>query len=403
MIIFLNCIHKNLSSFWLSAIVFKIEGLTNNKVTITTHQKDQIKIMKKSKLFIALFVIMLLNLISLGVYASEKQQRKIASNTWELYYYNSLPYKLMRPINFDSTKKYPVVICLHGAAQMNPDTVNFSAGTYAQQLALPQVRLDYPAYILVPKTSKLWNLNDLANIKAIITGLPSVDMNRIYVVGHSAGGQGTLLFIENEPQYFAAAIACSAFGVRVKNRQVLINFNLWSMHGDADSTVPYDKDYPFFTDMKTLNARMKFTTYFGFKHGQTDEYIFGINGIDPTVTPLTADQFKTEFAGSDSDPEPDTLVWLFSKRSSGALGVNDIFNDKQELNLYPNPTHSVVNWTTSTNIDQVVVNDSNGKVLLKVTKPTANSIDMSMFTNGMYFINFYQNDTSVFTKKIIKK
>ena len=39
MIIFLNCIHKNISSFWLSTILFKIEKLTKNKVTCTTHKK----------------------------------------------------------------------------------------------------------------------------------------------------------------------------------------------------------------------------------------------------------------------------------------------------------------------------------------------------------------------------
>lgn len=357
--------------------------------------------MKKSKLFTALFAVMLWSLISLVVYASEKKQRIIVADTWELYYYNFLPYKLMRPINFDSTNKYPVVICLHGAAQMDPDTVNFSPTTYGKQLALPQVRLDYPAYILAPKTSKLWDLTDLANIKGIIAGLPSVDMSRIYVVGHSAGGQGTLLFIENEPQYFAAAIACSAYGVRVKNQQGLINFNLWSIHGDADNTVPYDKDYPFFLDMKALNARMKFTTYFGFKHGQTDEYIFGINGIDPTVTPLTASQFKTEYAGTGSDLEPNTLKWLFSK-TSVALGVNGMNKDKQELNVYPNPTHSDVSWNNFSNADEIVVINSNGKMVLRVAKPVKNSIDLSSLKRGIYFLKIRENN-SVITKKILKE
>ena len=358
--------------------------------------------MKKSKLFTALFTVMLLILISLGVYASEKKQRIIVADTWELLYYNSLPYKLMRPINFDSTNKYPVVICLHGAAQMKPFTGTFSATTYGNHLALPEVRSGYPVYILVPKTSKLWDLNDLADIKGIIAGLPSVDMSRIYVVGHSAGGQGTLLFIENEPQYFAAAIACAAYGVRVDNRQGLINFNLWSMHGDSDGTVPYEKDYPFFLDMKALNARMKFTTYFGFGHGQVDEYIFGINGIDPTVTPLTADQFKTEFAGPDSDPEPNTLEWLFSKRSIGGLGVNGMNKDKQEFNVSPNPTHSVVSWNNFSTIDEIAVINVNGKMVLRVANPTTNSIDLSSLQSGIYFLKIRENN-SVITKKILKE
>ena len=358
--------------------------------------------MKKSKLFKALVVVILWSLISLVVYASEKQQIIIVADTWELYYYNSLPYKLMRPINFDSTNKYPVVICLHGAAQMDPDTVNFSPTTYGKQLALPQVRLDYPAYILAPKTSKLWDLTDLANIKGVIAGLPSVDMSRIYVVGHSAGGQGTLLFIENEPQYFAAAIASSAYGVRVDNRQGLINFNLWSIHGDADSTVPYDKDYPFFQAMQKLNARMKFTTYFGFKHGQVDEYIFGINGIDPTVTPLTASQFKTEYAGTGSDPEPNTLDWLFSKSLTGGLGVNGMNKDKQEFNVSPNPTHSVVSWNNFSTIDEIAVINVNGKMVLRVANPTTNGIDLSSLQSGIYFLKIRENN-SVITKKILKE
>jgi len=228
-------------------------------------------------------------------------------------------------------------------------------------------------------------------------------MSRIYVVGHSAGGQGTLLFIETEPQYFAAAIACSAYGNRVKNRQGLINFNLWSMHGDADNTVPYDKDYSLFVDMKALKARMKFTTYFGFTHGKTDEYIFGINGIDSTVTPLNANQFKTEFAGPDSDPETNTLKWLFSKsNSNNTTAIPSIKKENSEISIYYNPTYSVVSWSTTLYIDNVEVFSLSGIRQLKKTQPGISSINLSELNNGIYILKFYCRNLAVCSRKVMK-
>jgi pimeloyl-ACP methyl ester carboxylesterase len=321
---------------------------------------------------------------------------------FELLKYKTLYYKILKPINIEANKKYPVVICLHGAAQMDNDTTQFSPTTYGKQLALPQVRLDYPAFIIVPKTSKLWDLNDLSMLKDIIAGLPTVDMSRIYVVGHSAGGQGTYLFIETEPQYFAAAIACSAYGNRVKNRQGLINFNLWSMHGDADNTVPYDKDYSLFVDMKALKARMKFTTYFGFTHGKSDEYIFGINGIDSAITPLNADQYKTEFAGPDSDPETNTLKWMFSKSLDAVTSVDKVKNDKAQPVIYPNPTNSIVNLNTTTPIDEIVVYNLCGTIQMKLSNPTGKSIDMSQLQNGIYLFRI-SFDKHVIVQKVVKE
>ncbi len=358
--------------------------------------------MTKTKLaktlkFVGIFLTLLITIKISAVEISNN-----AGEEFEFLKYKTLYYKLLRPINIEVSKKYPVVICLHGSAQMDNGTTQFSPTTYGKQLALPQVRLDYPAFIIVPKTSKLWDLNDLSMIKDIIAGLPSVDLSRIYVVGHSAGGQGTLLFIETEPQYFAAAIACSAYGNRVKNRQGLINFNLWSMHGDADNNVPYDKDYSLFVDMKALKAKMKFTTYFGFTHGKTDEYIFGINGTDSTITPLNANQFKTEFAGPDADPEPNTLKWLFSKSLDAVTSADKINHNGNQAVIYPNPARSTVNLNITSPIDEIVVFNSYGIIQMKLMKPTGNSIDIIQLQNGIYLFRI-SFDNHVIVQKVVKE
>ena len=352
--------------------------------------------MKKSiKLLLVLCI-----LIPLHLFASEKQQKMITADSWELNYYERLPYKIMRPINFDSGKNYPVVICLHGASQMDADTVKFSPQTYGKQLALPQIRLDYPAYILVPKASKLWTLTDFAKMKAVIAALQSVDRSRIYIIGHSAGGQGTYLFIENEPQYFAAAIADAAYGDRIKNKAAIINFNLWSMHGDADKTVPYKHDSILFQNMKALNARMKFTTYYGYTHGQSDQQMFGINGIDTAVVPLTAGQFKTETAGPDADPETNTLIWLFSKRSNSSLTEIPSQNKESE-SLIINQTNSTLTWSSTTKMKEVTIYDLKGSLKTKISKPTNNTLDISSLQNGLYLVKFYDENSNSISRKII--
>ena len=352
--------------------------------------------MKKS---ITFFLVLCIS-ISLHVFASEKPQKMIAADSWELNYYERLPYKIMRPINFDASKNYPLVICLHGASQMDADTVKFSPQTYGKQLALPQIRLDYPAYIMVPKASKLWTLNDFAKMKAVIAALPSVDRSRIYIIGHSAGGQGTYLFIENEPQYFAAAIADAAYGDRVKNKAAIINFNLWSMHGDADKTVPYKHDSILFQDMKALNARMKFTTYYGYTHGQSDQQMFGINGIDTAVVPLTAGQFKTETAGPDSDPETNTLKWLFSKRTNSSLTELPTLNNDAE-SLIINQTNSTLTWSSTKKMNEVAIFDIKGCLIYKTANPKNNAIDINSLQQGLYLVKFTDAVLNSVSRKII--
>ena len=350
--------------------------------------------------FIPLLLILCISIL-LRLSASEKQQRIIAADSWELNYYKSLPYKLMRPINFDATNKYPVVICLHGAGGMDNDTVVFSTTIYGKQLALSHIQLDYPSYVLVPKTSKLWTLDDLAKIQAVIAGLPSVDMNRIYVVGHSAGGQGTLLFIENQPQYFAAAIEDASFGDRVKNKEALINFNLWTMHGDADKTVPYKHDSIFFQAMKGLHAMMKFTTYFGLKHSQSDEQMFGINGIDSTVIPLTADQFKTEFAGPDSDPETNTLKWLFSKTNNTNTAILTPKTGNNVPFIYDR-INFTISWSDKSLVTRISIHDITGRLVKDYKTENSNQLNFNFLNKGVFIVKCFQNSAIVASIKIVK-
>jgi len=216
------------------------------------------------------------------------------------------------------------------AAQFTPsDLLKFATTDYPDLSKFsdryPAIQSQFPTYVIAPQGVNMWSANDLLTVKSIIAGLPAVDMDRIYVVGQSAGGQGTYTFISADPAYFAGAIAVSALGSRVSaaDRLKLVNFNLWSLHGDNDGTIQYSADLGLFNDMKSKSSRMKFTTVNGRGHS-TENLILSrygdsgsfveLNNAGAATEGLVRYNYNTQYAGANGDRESDTLTWLFSKR-----------------------------------------------------------------------------------------
>jgi dienelactone hydrolase len=358
--------------------------------------------MKHSKSSSILVGIVLTLTIPLRIFADVQPQWVI--DMYEAHKYKTMAYRLLRPINFDATKKYPVVLTLHNgpaaadSTQVKVYNIN-NLRVMNRQFAEEQTRLDYPAYILAPQVDNMFSKADLKILQDIIPTLPSVDMSRIYVMGQSMGGGGTYVFIDADPSYFAAAIACSGDGSRVTNPAGLVNFNLWSMHGETDTTVPYALDVTLFDTMKTLNTRMKFTTFFKVGHS-CEPLMIGINGTDSTVT--LKNGYKTEYAGLDADPEPNTLNWMFSKSTNSNTALVSIKNDNSDLSIYFNQTNSMVLWSSTSNIEKVEVYSLSGTKMISISQPAISSIDLSSLKSGMYILRFYQQNLAIFTKKVIK-
>ena len=63
---------------------------------------------------------------------------------------HSLPYRYLEPENFSKTKKYPVVIFLHGSGERGVDNeMQLIHGS--QQFLNPYNRGKYPAYVFFPQ------------------------------------------------------------------------------------------------------------------------------------------------------------------------------------------------------------------------------------------------------------
>jgi predicted peptidase len=218
-------------------------------------------------------------------------------------------YRLLRPWDYDEKKSYPVIVSLHGAGGRGDDNIR-QLRKWNQYLAEQQVRKDYPCYVVAPQTSERWDASSLKTIKAIISSLESVDMNRIYITGFSMGGHGTYILTQLDPEYFAAA--APAAGTGLKSTPDFIDVNkikripFWAFHGDKDPKCPIEKQHKVFEEMKAVGGNMKFTVWDGDKHS-------GKTGLK---TVAGGDNGSTQMSSKRCDPEPVFMNWLFAQKKS---------------------------------------------------------------------------------------
>jgi len=160
----------------------------------------------------------------------------------------ALKYLLFVPKNYDETKKYPLVVALHGAGSTYiTSTDNFEM---AHPWIEDSIQARVPHFIMVPEPiTGTWGpigqspSNGVMNSssKAVIEGVEdlkkqySLDTNRFILTGFSLGGSGTYHIIELTPNYWAAAVPASAGGDSGQTEK-LAKTPIWHHQGSTDGT-----------------------------------------------------------------------------------------------------------------------------------------------------------------------
>ncbi len=208
---------------------------------------------------------------------------------------DTLPYRILLPLNYDASGKYPLVLMLHGAGERGND--NEAQLVHGAELFLrDSIREKYPAVVVFPQCpgNSFWSnvefKQDSAGfrwfnfktggeptiamklaqelLKKIIDEYP-VNKKQVYAGGLSMGGMGTFEIVRRNPKLFAAAFPICGGGAAATAPKMK-KVKWWIFHGDADAVVPPKLSQEMADALKAAGADVKFSLYPGVNHNSWD-------------------------------------------------------------------------------------------------------------------------------------
>ncbi|MBI1750196.1 MAG: prolyl oligopeptidase family serine peptidase [Acidobacteria bacterium] len=192
----------------------------------------------------------------------------------------TMPYRLFVPAKYDKTKKYPLVLWLHGANGRGTDNLKPISGGNALGAGIwtrPENQEKYPAFVLAPQAPEaaLWanrggkeitqSLRLALEILDAVRAEFSIDAARLYATGQSMGGGGVWDLLQRRPELFAAAVPlCGPADVNTAPQ--IAHIPVWVFHGEADATVPVAASRRMVEALRAAGGQPRYTEYPGVGH-----------------------------------------------------------------------------------------------------------------------------------------
>jgi dienelactone hydrolase len=175
-----------------------------------------------------------------GPYAS------LVTGDWAMSTHDDLPFALYAAKELDASKKYPLLVALHGKSENNEN--GKQVGGWMKTFAKPDNYAARPCIIVAPlcyqpfgATGGGWDdkpgIETVDLVKKLIKGLP-IDDKRIYVIGYSMGGFGTCHLMNTESRLFTAGVAVA--GSISSAADTFKKRPLWLFHAADDEVVKVD-------------------------------------------------------------------------------------------------------------------------------------------------------------------
>lgn len=202
--------------------------------------------------------------------ARQTQAPPFDSAKYRFATFKDLPYRILYPRNYDSTKTYPLMIFLHGIGERGAD--NEKQLTWGSALfQADSIREKYPSFVVFPqcKRSDYWFDNgEKQALKGMIDDLQQtlpIRKEEIYIGGLSMGAYGTYAMVSAYPGLFAAAVAISGDGDA--SRAPAMSTTRWRIFaGKNDHIVPSAKSEKMASALKKSGASVAFTLYANADH-----------------------------------------------------------------------------------------------------------------------------------------
>ena len=262
----------------------------------------------KHLFLVLIFGVTFLNSVSVIAQKTESS-KDLFSYEHHMVNGDTLNYRMLLPKDFDASKKYPLVLMLHGAGERGSDNkkqLNNGASLFLNK----KHRDSFPAIVIFPQCPQndYWSKLDAdrstkpitfnykytevpTKAMALVTDLmtemvakPYVKTNQVYAMGLSMGGMGTFEIIYRNPEMFAAAIPICGGGDPEYVTAYAKMIPLWIFHGAKDDVVDPKLSLSMASAIISAGGFPKLTLYDFANH----------NSWDPAFA------------------EPELLKWLFS-------------------------------------------------------------------------------------------
>ena len=208
---------------------------------------------------------------------------------------DTLPYRILLPLNYDASKEYPLVIFLHGSGERGND--NQAQLAHGGDLFLQDsVRKAFPAIIVFPQcpVNSFWSnakiIPDSTNRVFIFStgGTPTtamrslidllselkhnykIDKHSVYVGGLSMGGMGTFELVNRKPAIFAAAFSICG-GADTAIAPTIKHTAWWLFHGLKDNVVNPQFSVKMSEALKNAGAEVILNLYTNDNHNSWDD------------------------------------------------------------------------------------------------------------------------------------
>ena len=186
----------------------------------------------------------------------------------EILSYKNLTYVISYPDGFDASRKYPVILHLHGAGGRGRDIgiINdHPIYRHTENYALE-------ALIVSPQCfADTWFeiFEQLQDFAKYIVAQPYTDASRVYLTGSSMGGYTSWQLAMTMPEYFAALVPVCGGGM-YWNAGRLKDVPVWAFHGIEDGTVLPEESVKMVNAVNKKGGSAKLTLINGAAHNAWD-------------------------------------------------------------------------------------------------------------------------------------
>lgn len=185
--------------------------------------------------------------------------KNVTPNGYDFWVYTPTDY-------YYTLENTPVIIFLHGQSLCGRNLNRVRR--YGPLDAIVMGR-QIDALVIVPQNpGGAWNPKKINDVLEWTKQNYAMDSTRVYVIGMSLGGYGTLDFVGTYPEKIAAAMALCG-GCSLKDKSGLGNLPLWILHGTADRAVSVKQSQTVVDELQRNknDKRLRFSWLKGASHG----------------------------------------------------------------------------------------------------------------------------------------